>query len=304
MSYRHQTLTTDQLDAVCRLWQDAAVYDPCSRQLLVEKIFADQDISDDMRTVVMHDDEPVGLIVGVVRRPVSADRAAAPAGYLKMIAVAPDQRRQRIGSRLLDDLESRLRRRGVTHCRFAESAPNYLTPGLDQRNTETRAFLVAAGYEPIGVTHNQRVALRDQTFRRTAGRDQDSGVTIRRATASDRRRLASLLATEWPAWQAEADRALANQPPTLYLALDGDDVIAFAAYDANNLGTGWFGPMGTLPAARGRGIGRVLLHNCLADMQDQGLGEATIPWVGPLGFYEQHAGAQVSRTFDRFEKLL
>ena len=81
-------------------------------------------------------------------------------------------------------------------------------------------------------------------------------------------------------------------------------VIAFAAWEANNLGMGWFGPMGTAPEARGEGIGRLLLLRCLEDMRNAGRRCATIPWVGPVPFYEQTVGARVWRTYIRYEKTL
>lgn len=302
--YRFRRLEADDLDAAWQLWNSAAGYDTCSPQLLHEKIFADADIAADLRIGASCDDQLVGLIVGVVRQPLAGDPAVAPLAYVKLMAVAPEHRRRGVGRRLLADLEARLAESGAACCRFAESAPNYLTPGLDRRNETMLAFLLAAGYVRFGETYNQRVPLANQSFERAAGRDAATGVAIHRATVNDRDGLAILLAAHWPSWQAEVDRALANDPPSLFLATDESTVIAFSAYDANNVGTGWFGPMGTAPSVRGRGIGRLLLHNCLADIQDQGLEEATIPWVGPLEFYEQHAGARLSRTFDRLQKPL
>ena len=84
-------------------------------------------------------------------------------------------------------------------------------------------------------------------------------------------------------------------------------MLGFSAYDANNIGasatgTGWFGPMGTAAAARGRGVGAVLLKRCLADMAAQGHAVSTIPWVAPVGFYAHHVGAHISRVFYRYEK--
>ena len=130
------------------------------------------------------------------------------------------------------------------------------------------------------------------------------GISIRRAATGDREAVAALLDPHWPSWRPEVEGTLANRPPSLYLALENGRVMAFSAYDANNRGTGWFGPMGTDPAARGQGIGQVLLFHCLADMAGQGHRHATIPWVDPVDFYRACAGAAVSRIFHRYEKDL
>jgi GNAT superfamily N-acetyltransferase len=130
------------------------------------------------------------------------------------------------------------------------------------------------------------------------------GILFRRAGGGDYAGLMDLLRSNWPSWIPEVGAALENSPASLYVAVRGDDVLAFAAFDANNRGAGWFGPMGTAPAARRRGIGHVLLFRCLADMAAQGHRYATIPWVDPVDFYRQCAGAAVSRIFHRYEKVL
>jgi anti-anti-sigma regulatory factor len=60
--------------------------------------------------------------------------------------------------------------------------------------------------------------------------------------------------------------------------------------------------MGTAPEAEGHGLGRVLLHRCLADLYAAGHGKAVIPWVGPISFYARHCGARVDRVFWRFRR--
>ena len=40
----------------------------------------------------------------------------------------------------------------------------------------------------------------------------------------------------------------------------------------------------------------------LADLKAQGHEQATIPWVGPYGFYNKQCGARIDRVFWRYEK--
>ena len=114
----------------------------------------------------------------------------------------------------------------------------------------------------------------------------------------------AIVAAHWPAWRGEVTNALRNDPISLHLALDPEGVLGFAAYDTNNLGMGWFGPMGTVPAAEGQGLGRVLLWRCLRDQKAQGHAAAIIPWVGPIAFYRRYAGARIARRFDRYAKRM
>jgi N-acetylglutamate synthase-like GNAT family acetyltransferase len=131
-----------------------------------------------------------------------------------------------------------------------------------------------------------------------------AGIEVRRALRADAPALNAFLDSHWPSWRAEAAVALASEPATLHLALRDGRVVGFAAWDANNRGTGWFGPMGVDPRERGSGLGCVLLHRCLDDMRAQGHDAAVIAWVDNAPFYERCAGAVPSRNFARFEKLL
>jgi predicted N-acetyltransferase YhbS len=130
------------------------------------------------------------------------------------------------------------------------------------------------------------------------------GITVRRAESGDSQAVLAVVQTHWPIWHAEVTHALSNDPISLHLALQQGRILGFAAYDTNNLGTGWFGPMGTVPAAEGQGLGRVLLWRCLRDQKAQGHATAVIPWVGPIDFYTRYAGARIARIFDRYAKRI
>ena len=243
----------------------------------------------------------VGLGVGVLWPTAEALR-----GSVKMLAVTPERRREGVGTRLLAALGDDLRGRGATVLRVGEAAPNYLQPGIDLRYRAGLAFAEASGFREIGEAVHLGVDLasRDWGTAEAEARLAAAGAEARRARRRDRDALGRLLDAHWPAWRAETDRALTHSPPTLHLALRGGDVLGFAAHGANNVGTGWFGPMGTDPAARGLGVGAVLLRRCLADLRDEGHERATIAWAASLPFYEKTAGATVSHRFRRVEKRI
>ena len=71
---------------------------------------------------------------------------------------------------------------------------------------------------------------------------------------------------------------------------------AFAAIDGNNTGLGWFGPAGTWPAHRGKGLGEHLLLRCLVDAADDH-DVCEVAWIGPRAFYERVAGTAGGRRF-------
>lgn len=281
------------------MWNASARFDPLTPALLEEKVHGDGGLDSGMAFVCDEDGGITGFAMGVLR-----EAGDGPLGFVKLIAVVPDRRRQGAGSRLLGIVEKALFQRGARTVRPCESSPDYLVPGVDRRYGSAPCFLEAHGYRRVGEACNMTVDLEGREFT-AAGEEKilaARGIELRRAEASDDASLAELLDAHWTSWKAEAGVALRNDPPSLHLALLGGRVVGFAAWDANNRGTGWFGPMGTAPEARGGGVGRLLLLRCLEDIRLAGHRRATIPWVGPVRFYEASAGAVVSRVFDRYEK--
>lgn len=283
-------------EAARALWNRSAEHDPLSPALFTEKMDGAL-----IALVATEADGLVGLGVGVLWPTPGALR-----GSVRLLAVAPEHRRRGIGSALLGVLEDCLGEAGATAVRLAEAAPNYLTPGVDVRYESGLAFAAARGYREIGEAVNLGVDLAadDWDTSDDEARLGAAGVAVRRATEADRPALGRLLDAHWPAWRPEADCAFLRDPVSLHLALRDGEALGFAAADTNNVGTGWFGPMGTAPEARGLGVGAVLCRRCLADLRAQGLRRATIAWAAALPFYARAAGAEVERRFRRFEKPL
>ena len=82
----------------------------------------------------------------------------------------------------------------------------------------------------------------------------------------------------------------------VHVALHEGAYCAFAAHDGNNRGLGWFGPTGTWPAHRGKGLGEALLLACLVDVSVDH-DRCEIAWIGPRPFYEKAAGIVEDRRF-------
>ena len=78
--------------------------------------------------------------------------------------------------------------------------------------------------------------------------------------------------------------------------------MAFACTDGNNQGMGHFGPAGTLPRARGNGLGAALLRACLRERAVAGQAETRIAWVGPTAFYERTVDAETKEHYVLLEK--
>ncbi|WP_412062183.1 GNAT family N-acetyltransferase [Rubrivirga sp. IMCC45206] len=289
-------LWPDDLGAAHALWSAGALLYPLAPDALADLLWGDGANA----LAAESDGRLVGLAVGALW-PV-ADEVR---GSVRAVLVAPDARRQGVGTALLEAIETDLRQRGATEARLVEGAPVYLTPGVDARATEALAFVESRGYAPFAESVDLAADL-DQPLdtANDEARLAAAGVSVHRARESDRDGLAALLDAHWPAWRAEADRALAQDPPPLHVAVREDHVLGFAAHSVTPLARGRFGPMGTAPEARELGIGAVLLRRGLRDLRDGGREQAVIGWAAALPFYELAVGATVARRYRRLAKAL
>lgn len=248
------------------------------------------------------------------------DRGGAPLGllslagrYIKLLCVDPAARRRGVASALLDAARG-LRPPG-SRLRASDHPGNYLSPGCDARYPDAAAFFAARGFAEVAQIDNLRAPVRDNplvTPARSAALDEavrGRGYAVRRVLpgTDDAAQVLQLATREFsPIWALELRRALGTGPadplpPGVHAVFVDGDAVAFAAHDGNNRGLGWFGPMGTLPAHRGQGLGETLLIRCLLDVQDRPEG-GVIAWVGPVDFYRRACGAVHDRHFLVYEE--
>ena len=245
-----------------------------------------------------------GTLVGV----------SAQAGrWLRLIAVDPDARERGVGHALLDEIISRARVAGVHKLRVGDQPGNYLAPGVDERNAVLLEWLEKRGFQWWGGNANLKVPLTgnplvsEERARAQAEAADAHGFALRRATLADAAALDELAREFLPSWAFEAELALrGNDPPAVHVAVQraSGRLAAFAAHDGNNRGLGWFGPAGSRPEYRGKGLGVALLVRCLLDVAATGAEHATIAWIGPREFYEQQVGAVDDRMFVVMERPL
>ncbi len=210
--------------------------------------------------------------------------------WIKLLAVDERHRRRGIATALLGQANSR-------SLRVMDHPGNYLSPGIDGRYQDGRAFFAARGFRERGVVENIRAPL-DAPLRLI----DVTGYELRRVDETDRTPLLDWIARKFaPVWALEVAHAAAGPRRAVHAAWRDGEPVAFAAADGNNQGLGWFGPAGTDPAHRGKRLGEALLVRCLEDVR--GLPEAgVIAWIGPKAFYAKTVGAVDDRRFVTVER--
>ncbi|MFW5767025.1 MAG: GNAT family N-acetyltransferase [Bacteroidota bacterium] len=289
------------LGETAKFLQHSLIYDTLPTSLLEEKLTGDPYADPDLCFTAYENWMITGFIF-CVRRTIRNREY----GYIKLMAVEKQARRKNMGTKLYQEAEKELVRKGAKIIRWGDSPFNYFMPGIDPRYTAAFCFAEKMGFKKFDEAINMFVDLKSRNWE-TAGEEEKLAkldIEVRRATYDDMEGIDQLLSTEWDLWKHEVSVAMKDNPPSVHIALKKGSILAFSAHNGNNRGTGWFGPMGTHPNMRGSGIGTVLLKRCLEDMKKQGHHYATIPWVEPVAFYSHFAGAVIDRVFWRMEKLI
>ncbi len=123
-------------------------------------------------------------------------------------------------------------------------------------------------------------------------RVEAAGVIVKRPIGSEKH-----VVTDWIAehfergWVSEVERSFANRPITCFVAVEGQEMLGFACWDAASLGI--WGPTGVAKAARGKGVGAALLLASLHAMHEQGYAYGVIGGAGPIEFYQRFVGGIV-----------
>lgn len=245
---------------------------------------------------------PAGICFGALRE---------GRGVVKVFGVDERRRREGIATALFDALEERLCSLGANQVLVEGVAPSYMLPGVELTHTDAIAFLLNRGYQ---TDRNGRVDMAVHLHRldldtgETATRLGAEGIAIRRAERDEVDAVAAMAGETFSAaWRAEVSAAAWFDPPPLFIAREGGcppngRVVAFAVYDVT--GPARFGPTGTDPAYRRRGIGGALLKECLRSLRDRGEAVAEIGWAGPLAFYARAVNARIHRVYWGFSKAL
>lgn len=92
-------------------------------------------------------------------------------------------------------------------------------------------------------------------------------------------------------WADEISVGFARQPISVFVATMNRELIGFAAYECTR--RGFFGPMGVVEQAHGKGVGKALLLAALWGLREMGYVYAIVGAAGPVHFYQKTVGAIV-----------
>ncbi len=294
-------LRPEDLPAVLGLIQALGLHPIDDAAFLRFNTFGDETSAPDLRLLAREGQRVVGMLFACVRNIRNTD---GPVGVVKLFGVHPDVQRRGIATALFDEIERRFTARGLPLWAVEGVGPHWFFGGVELTQTAAMSLLLHRGYATDRVT---RVDMRVDLARAdldTAAEEaalRAEGIVLRRATADDMPATLAMVDSYFsPGWHIEVADSDLFDPRPVFIAASGDQIVSFAAYDVS--GPRRFGPTGTNPAWRRKGIGGALLKLCLRDLRDRGAAECEIGWVGPIGFYARAVGAEVHRAYWSFRK--
>lgn len=299
--------------ALIELWNASMTHDPINAAMFRTKVLLDLNFNPEGLLVAEAGGRLVGFVLSLARQvPQFLDGLQPEKAWITAFGVHPDFRRQGIGRALFDQALARLAALGKQEVSISPYTPNYFVPGVDvAAYPQTMAFLQASGwqilYRPISMRVETTGYPIPPEIRTRELALAEEGYAVRPVTSADLPELMRFIARHF-GW----DWVRHAQDYLLELFGPGSDQICFLIATHQGRIVGYcqqrrerFGPFGVDPALRSKGVGRVLLFRCLADMLAKGFHSAWFLWTdrNAARLYAV-AGFKEVRQFAVFKKAL
>jgi GNAT superfamily N-acetyltransferase len=219
--------------------------------------------------------------------------AEGPTGSVRFIAVAPDERRQGIATRLVEHALGDLRRMGVRQVAVGSGAGPYIWPGVPLDRPDAVAFFDAIGWGESYVATDLVADLRTEVFdERLASFGPPDGISLAVVAPDQRARVLEFEDAHFPQWSrpfrepgcdvlvacAESGELVGSLlltgpgRPTVYWPMLGEDSAQIAC-------------VGVAAAQESRGVGTAMVARASQVLRDRGAGACHIGWAVRVGFY-------------------
>ncbi len=289
------------------LWNECLPHDMINERIFRQKAILDDNFDPEMCWLALDDDDqPAGFIMATRRKLPYMERGLEPdKGWINVMFVRPDCRRQHVGSSLYQLAESRLREMGTKQIILAAYSPGYFFAGVDEQNyPEAGCFFRSMGFTSGGRHYSMEVdlnALADEGIR-------TEGCRLTHFTYDRSVELLEFLKDEFGGgWKRSALLAMreGRAEEVILLLIDEEERICGFSMSGTYGDYERFGPIGIAASVRNRGLGTQLLKYSLKEMRTRGIGRAYFMMTDDRAraFYERN-GWKLLRTFTDYRKQM
>lgn len=302
---------------IVSVWNDALLQDPIDMRMFARRVLCDANFSPQGLIIAEEDGEIIGFALAIERKiPLWGADLEPDQGWITAFAVHPARRRRGVGRALFEAAEAFLKQRGKKDVLISPYAPNYFWPGIDANAyPDGFSFLKDQGYvtlyTPISMDKNLVSYVYPADAQKTRADRLAEGYVIAPLTWSYLSELIAFANDKFnPDWGRAIREAVAHGMPLdqCFVAINpGGKLVGFALYGGYDGTMERFGPFGVDEEERGKGLGKVLLHETLRAMKSRGLHGAWFLWTGEktaAGQLYLKAGFSISRTFHVMKKHL
>lgn len=274
--------------ALLTLWNASLTHDRIHAATFRTKVLLDPNFDPAGLLVAEANAHLIGFVLSLTRRvPLALQGLEPEVGWITAFGVHPDYRRQGIGRGLFAAALERLRGLGRRRVLISPYTPNYFAPGVDMAAYPAAlAFLQASDWRVISTPISMRAELTgfqippEMTALQT--RLEQEGIMVRPVEPTDLPDLMPFIAErfgwDWHRFAQEYLLALFGPGADdicFLVATQGEQIVGYCQARRER-----FGPFGVATELRNRGIGRVLLFRCLAEMLARGFHCAWFLWTG------------------------
>ncbi|MEA3431181.1 MAG: GNAT family N-acetyltransferase [candidate division WOR-3 bacterium] len=284
---------------VVNLWNLSLIQDNITFEEFEKKVIKDPNLDPCGVPVAEKDGKIVGFAISIVRKvPNNGLGLEEDRGWVTMIFIHPEYRRQGIGTMLLNRCVEFIRsknRKVIWVCGLTGSSPNYFFPGIDVDRYKTAVEL----FKKIGFVINHTAVQMERTLEgyfipediRIAEENLNKeGITVRLLHKGKEKQLLDFLWEHFPGdWHRHTEMALSERgtQDRFFIALKGKEIVGYCHYEGDH-----FGPFFVRPDLRYKKIGAVIFHKCVERMKnDLKLNKVWFRWADepkPADFYRRY----------------
>ncbi|GAA1995675.1 GNAT family N-acetyltransferase [Catenulispora subtropica] len=271
-------------------WTAAAPADPMTYRRFRDLFLLDRNFDPAGLQVAVVDGEVAGAAYAV-RRLIAAqgDDLQPASGWIPFFFVRPGFRGRGLGRELVAAAMEWLRALGRSEVFFSSYTPNYFLPGLDvARYPHALRLLTGLGfakqYDAVAMDRSLVGYAVPAEVRERIEALEGGGYRFGTPADDELTTLISIAGADFnPDWaRAIREAVVAGMPlDRIVVAREpGGAMLGWAMHGTYEGVIDRFGPFGVLPAARGTGLGKVLLHLTLERMAGSGAHGAWFLWTG------------------------